>query len=296
MPMPEIKRPPLDGTGQLTPRHFQAIARAIEARVGIKLPLSKQTMVEGRLRRRLRALDLPTLAAYGEFLFEQGQLEREWKHLVDCVTTNKTDFFREPSHFDFLIREAAPSLLAGRRRRLLKVWSSASSIGAEAYTIAMVLADLMREGGLDDFAILGTDIATDVLEEARAGIYSSAMVAPVPPAMRQRYLMQSRSPGRDVVRIVPELRRRVRFDHLNLMDPEYPFDRDVDVIFCRNVLIYFDKPTQEVVVERLASHLRPGGFLMLGHSESMAGSGATSLVQVVPTVFQRPLLADRRAA
>ena len=282
---------------RLSPRHFQAIATVVEARTGIRLPPAKQTMVEGRLRRRLRALGLADLGQYGRLLFEEGGLEEEWVHVVDCVTTNKTDFFREPSHFEFLVREALPQLTrGGERRDGLKIWSAAASIGAEAFTTAMVLEDCVKAGRLSDFVILGTDISADVLAEARAAIYTRAMTAPIPPSMRQRYLMESRDPARDEVRIVPELRRRVRFQALNLMDREYRLDRDIDVIFCRNVLIYFDKAVQSAVVSRLVSHLRPGGFLILGHSESMAGGEATGVRQIVPTIFQRNAAAERRAA
>ncbi|WP_376989000.1 CheR family methyltransferase [Bosea sp. R86505] len=286
---------PLD---HLSDKHFNAIARFIEARVGIKLPQTKRTMVEGRLRKRVRALALPGLQAYGAHLFERGGLDDELVHLIDCVTTNKTDFFREPSHFEFLRDVAVPQITQrqGGRPPQLKIWSAASSTGAEAYTAAMVLQDMVAAGKLARFSILGTDVSTEVLRDARAAIYPRAFVAPVPAAMQQRYLMRSRNPREDVVRVTPELRRTVHFERLNLMDESYPFDRDVDVIFCRNVLIYFDKPTQNAVLSRLASHLRPGGFLMLGHSESMAGSGVDQLRSVVPTVYQAGSPAGARSA
>lgn len=273
-------------TDRFTDRQFQAIAELVQGQVGIQLPPSKRTMVEGRLRKRVRALGLGDLEAYGREVLDRGRHDEELVHLIDCVTTNKTDFFREPPHFDFLTRQAVPHLLAKAERRTIKVWSAACSTGAEAYTVAMVLEEMQRSGPKFGYSILGTDISSEVIETARAAIYPDEMLEAVPAAMRQRYLMQSRSPGKQVARIVPELRRRVQFHSLNLMDSNYPFDRDVDVIFCRNVLIYFDKKTQKAVVERLASHLRPGGFLILGHSESAAGSGASSVVQIVPTIFQ----------
>jgi chemotaxis protein methyltransferase CheR len=287
-----------DGCGHLTNAHFSAIAEVIEGRVGIKLPPGKRTMVEGRLRKRVRALGLSSLTDYARQLFEQGGLDDEIVHLIDCVTTNKTDFFREPAHFDFLRQTAVPKLLRahGPRPAALKIWSAACSAGAEAYTIAMVLQDLVAAGRNLRYSILGTDISTEVLREARAAIYTRDFVAPVPAAMQQRYVMRARDPRQHHVRIAPELRRRVQFEHLNLMDKTYPFDRDVDVIFCRNVLIYFDKPTQVAVISRLASHLRPGGYLLLGHSESMAGAGIDGLEQVVPTVYQAAASTLRRSA
>ncbi|PZN95879.1 MAG: chemotaxis protein CheR [Hyphomicrobiales bacterium] len=293
-----MKHPATESNDHLADKHFAAVAQVIESRVGIKLPQTKRTMVEGRLRKRVRALGLPGLQAYGAHLFERGGLDDELIHLIDCVTTNKTDFFREPSHFEFLRDVAVPQLTQrhGGRAPNLKIWSAASSTGAEAYTAAMVLQDLVAAGKVARFSILGTDISTEVLKEARAAIYPRAFVAPVPAPMQQRYLMRSKNPQEDVVRVAPELRRQVHFERLNLMDGSYPFDRDVDVILCRNVLIYFDRPTQAAVLARLASHLRPGGYLMLGHSESMAGNGVEGLRAVVPTVYQAGPAAGARSA
>ncbi|UJW85031.1 CheR family methyltransferase [Devosia sp. SL43] len=274
----------------LSLRDFKLIANLIGDEVGIKLPPAKRLMIEGRLRKRVRALGLPGLDAYASYLFQRDGLDAERPHLINAVTTNKTDFFREPEHFDLLESRLVPDLLAlrrGERQPLLKVWSAASSTGAEAYTLAMVLADLVAQRHDFRFAILGTDISTAVLEQGVRGVYPTELVAPVPPAKQQRYLMYARKPGaRPEVRIVPELRRLVRFDRLNLMDQTYPFDRDVDVIFLRNVLIYFDKADQEKVILRLVSHLRVGGYLILGHSESMIGTAVT-MRQVAPAVFQK---------
>lgn len=293
-----MKQPVPETYDHLADKHFTAIAKVIESRVGIKLPQTKRTMVEGRLRKRVRALGLSGLQAYGAHLFDRGGLDDELIHLIDCVTTNKTDFFREPSHFEFLRDVAVPQLAQrhGGRPPNLKVWSAASSTGAEAYTAAMVLQDLVAAGKVARFSILGTDISTEVLREARSAIYPRSFVEPVPSPMQQRYLMRSKDPGDALVRVAPELRRQVHFERLNLMDESYPFDRDVDVIFCRNVLIYFDRPTQQAVLSRLASHLRPGGYLMLGHSESMAGSGIDQLRSVVPTVYQAGSAAAGRSA
>lgn len=169
----------------------------------------------------------------------------------------------------------------------LKAWSAASSIGAEAYTMAMVLDDMARRGDRFSFSILGTDISTEVLTAAASGIYSHEMLAPIPPDFRRRYVMDARDAVRAEGRIVPELRRQISFQRLNLMDEQYAVDSDVDVIFCRNVLIYFDKPTQKAVIARLARHLRPGGYLIVGHSESMAGAGATGLAHVSSSIFQK---------
>ncbi|MFN3274301.1 MAG: CheR family methyltransferase [Paracoccus sp. (in: a-proteobacteria)] len=275
---------------RLSDADFQRIAALIGREVGIKLTPTKKMMVEGRLRRRSRQLGLPGIAAYGDHLFRQDGLESEMDHLINAVTTNKTDFFREPEHFDLMERTMVPELLAARRGEhmpVIKVWSAASSTGAEAYTAAMVLADMAAQRRDFRFAVLGTDISTEVLEQGLRAVYPLDQIAPVSAARQGRYLMFSQKPGpRSDVRIVPELRRLVRFERQNLIADSYPMDRDVDIILLRNVLIYFEKKDQEAVVSRLAGHLRPGGFLLLGHSESMIGT-PVSLTQVAPAVFKK---------
>lgn len=271
---------------QLQERHFAKLAQLVEDHTGIRLPATKRTMVEGRLRKRVRALGLTRLDEYGRAIFEGGKLNDEFIHLVDCVTTNKTDFFREPDHFTFLRERAIPAVASQRSGAPLKFWSAAASIGAEAYTIAMVAADAV---GIEErcFSVLGTDISTEVIAQAQRAVYPVSMIAPVPPAFRERYVMRAVNAERQEVRIVPELRRLVRFVNLNLMDDTYPIERDFDVIFCRNVLIYFSKATQDAVLRRLCSHLRRGGFLILGHSESLAGGDLDSMRQVAPTILRR---------
>ncbi len=271
----------------LSDRHFRSIAKLIEAQVGIKLPNGKRLMLEGRLQKRVRALNYSDINEYVEHLFEEDALEREIIHLIDVVTTNKTDFFREPSHFDFLRNVAVPELLKSHARpQVLKIWSAACSTGMEAYTTAMVLQDVLRTGSRFRFLVLGTDISTAVLRVAETAIYTRDMLEPVPDEFVKRYFLKSRNPSSDEVRLVPEIRQRVNFMRMNLMDVSYPVDRDVDVIFCRNVLIYFEREIQRKVVENLCTHLRPGGYLMVGHSESMVHSVVPGLKQVMPTIFR----------
>ena len=270
----------------LSDRHFRAIAQLIEGQVGIKLPAGKRLMLEGRLHKRVRALNYSGLNEYVDNLFDDHQLDTELMHLIDVVTTNKTDFFREPSHFDFIREVAVPALLKQRGRADLKVWSAACSTGMEAYTTAMVLDEMTRTGTRMRFRILGTDISTAVLRIAKAAIYTRDTLAPVPEDFVKRYFLRSRNRLSDEVRVAPELRRLTHFMRMNLMDTSYPVDRDVDIIFCRNVLIYFDKPAQRKVVSQLCEHLRPGGYLMVGNSESMVHSVVPGLKQVQPTIFK----------
>jgi chemotaxis protein methyltransferase CheR len=242
-------------------------------------------MLEGRLRRRLRALGMADVNDYCRFLFEEDGLADETIDLIDAVTTNKTEFFREPAHFDFLLEQGLPAL-ADKGRRQIKIWSAACSTGAEPYTIAMIMEEFRQARRDTDYSILCTDICTEVLAEALAGRFSVEMIEPVSAARRQRYLMRARDPARAEVRIKPHLRAKLSFARLNLMDETYPVDADMDIIFCRNMLIYLDKPTQAKVLERLCGRLSPGGYLLLGHSESIVGLDLP-VVQVANTVFQK---------
>lgn len=270
---------------QLSAKNFKRLAELIHGYSGIKMPVTKRTMLEGRLRRRMRANRIDTLNAYCGYLFDQGGMESEIIHLIDAVTTNKTEFFREPAHFRFLESTALPAI-ARTGRKSIKVWSAACSTGAEPYTLAMVLEEQRRAGGRQDYSILCTDLCTEVLGQAVAGMFSEAMIQPVPLELRRRYLMRARDARRNEVRIIPELRSRLSFARLNLMDEAYPVEPDMDLIFCRNILIYFDKATQAGVLQRLCAHLRPGGYLFLGHSESIVGIDLP-VTQIANTVFQR---------
>ncbi|MET0437303.1 MAG: CheR family methyltransferase [Devosia sp.] len=288
-----VSRAPIleaDGEDHLSQADFAKISALIGSEAGIRLPPAKRLMVEGRLRRRLRALQIATFDAYCDYIFRHDGLKAELPYLINVVTTNKTDFFREPEHFELMRSKMVPELLAardGERNPHLKIWSAASSTGAEAFTCAMVLADMAKASKNFRFSILGTDISTDVLDMGRRAVYPAEQIVPVPQSMQAQYLMWARKAGlRPDVRIVPELRRLVQFHRLNLMDEKYPFDRDVDIILLRNVLIYFDKADQAKVINRLVGHLRPGGYLLLGHSESMIGT-SIPVRQVAPAVFQR---------
>lgn len=269
----------------LSAGNFARLAAFIHDSAGIKMPTTKRTMLDSRLRRRVRATGTETIAGYCDWLFAGDNLEEESVYLINAVTTNKTDFFREPRHFDFLMDTLMPDFAKSGVRRL-RVWSAACSTGAEPYTIAMLLDANARDRNGPAFDILATDLDTEALEAARRGIFSADMVGVVPAALRNRYIMAARARGRAEVRMAPSLRAAINFARMNLMDDHYPVGPLLDLIFCRNVLIYFDKPTQERVVRKLADCLRPGGHLFLGHSESIAGIDLP-LHAVANTVFQR---------
>ncbi|WP_344706016.1 protein-glutamate O-methyltransferase CheR [Sphingomonas swuensis] len=272
-------------TDRIGKRNFEALANYIYAYAGIRMPPSKQTMLEGRLRRRQRAIGAPTLDDYCDYLFQDNNLEEEAEYLINAVTTNKTDFFREPYHFDYLRSTALPALIEAGTTSI-RVWSVACSSGAEPYTIAMVIDDVMTGRFAASYRILATDLDTQVLEIARAGIYPTDFVEPVPALLRQRYLMPSCDPDRHEVRVVPALRRSISFARLNLMDEKYPVGEPMHLVFCRNVLIYFDKEAQLRVVSQIVDRMAPGGLLFLGHSETIAGH-ELPLVQVANTIFRR---------
>ncbi|EME69557.1 chemotaxis protein CheR [Paramagnetospirillum caucaseum] len=257
------------GLGRIDNADFERIASFILSATGIKLTAAKKTMVEGRLYRRVRALGLSSISDYIAAVFDCGDCDDEVINLIDAITTNKTDFFREPAHFNFLTRVALPEL-AGTGH-VARFWSAACSIGAEPYTLAMVLSDFACAEPEWRFSILASDISTEVLATAARAVFPEEMVEPVPVSMRQRYLLRSSNPANKLVRMAPEIRSLVRFARINLVEDRYPVERDMDVIFCRNLLIYFDRETQEAVVRQLTSHLRPGGYLILGHTDSITG-------------------------
>jgi chemotaxis protein methyltransferase CheR len=276
-------------TVEMTERDFRRLSSFISDRCGIKLPPAKKTMLEGRLRKRLRALGLNDFGAYCDYVFSRSAGDPEHLHMIDAVTTNKTDFLREPQHFDYLTRKAVPHLLEvyglGRKTGL-NIWSAGCSTGEEPYTLAMCLSEFARTTGSIDFRILATDISTMVLDIARRGIYEHEKVEPIPLSWRQKYLLRSKDRTKGLVRIVPELRNLVKFQHLNLLADDFGHQEPQAVIFCRNVLIYFHRPTQLEVLQRLCRYLVPSGYLFVGHSETLHGLDLP-LVQAAPTIYQK---------
>jgi len=271
----------------ISDRDFARLCKLIYDKVGIALGSGKRTMLEGRIRHRLKELSISSYCGYCDYLFTDRGLDEELVHLIDVVTTNKTDFFREPGHFEFLASRALPEITAsldGRRPAL--VWSAGCSTGEEPYTLAIVLSEYARTHPDFAFRILATDVSTAVLKKAGLGIYPGETVRPVPSALRIRYFMRSREPGNERVRVVPELRAIVEFRRLNFLDSDYGVKARADAIFCRNVIIYFDRPTKQRILKKLADHLGPGGFLFLGHAESLLDHDLP-LVPVAPSLYRR---------
>ncbi|MDR3553408.1 MAG: protein-glutamate O-methyltransferase [Syntrophobacteraceae bacterium] len=276
-------------SAQMSDRDYHRLSKFIHDSCGITLPPAKKTMIEGRLRKRLRALGIESFGKYCEFVFDSGGMQSEHIHMIDVVTTNKTDFFREPDHFDYLTRTALPQLMLAHMpgaRKKVNIWSAACSTGEEPYTLAMVLGEFAEVCPGFDFSILATDISTEVLEKARLGIYDHDRAVPIPMVLRKKYLLKSRQKEKGLVRVTPELRNCVKFRRLNFLERDYGIEDRMDVVFCRNALIYFDRPTQERLVARFLNHMAPGGFLFVGHSESLHGMDL-SVEQTATTVYRK---------
>ena len=274
---------------KLTVAAFEKFSRFITLKLGIKMPPEKMSMLQSRLQRRLRELNLTSLEAYQDFLFHSPQAAEELNHFFDAVTTNKTDFFREAEHFDYLAGTALPKLDPGAARPWqFKLWCAGCSSGEEPYTLAMVLSEFTLTRPRFDFSILATDISTRVLQHAQQAVYDEARIAPVDLPLRKKYLLRSRDPQQARVRVIPELRQKIRFQPLNFMDDHYPVRDTFEVIFFRNVMIYFSKETQEAVIGKMCRNLAPGGYLFVGHSESLTGL-KIPVGPVGPAVYRKPL-------
>jgi chemotaxis protein methyltransferase CheR len=268
----------------LSRRDFARLRELINTETGICLGPEKKTMVEVRLKRRLRTLNMATYREYCDFVFGRRGMKEELIFLIDVITTNKTDFFREPQHFEFLVRTALPDLAVNAHAFV--IWSAGCSSGEEPYTLAMVLSEYAETHPGFRFRILASDISTAVLEKAEVGIYASECVAPIPLGLRRKYFLRSRNPQLTRVRVAPELRQLVEFRRLNFMDPDYSLAEKVDAIFCRNVLIYFDRATQESILRKLLHNLTPEGYLFVGHSESLHDMDLP-VVPVAPALYRK---------
>jgi chemotaxis protein methyltransferase CheR len=227
-------------------------------------------MLSARLQRRLRSLKLTTFAAYYRFLLKEDPSGDERRELINCVTTNKTSFFREPHHFTFLGDVFRRSFESPDPSRPFRVWSAACATGEEPYSIAMTLRDLADRSTVKrDFSILASDIDTQVLKFASTSIYQDDEMEPVSPPFRQRFFLRGRGSQVGRYRVKPELRAKVDFRPQNLIDPIWNVTPGFDAVFCRNALIYFEHQTQNQILRHMIACLKPGGYLIVGHSEQL---------------------------
>ena len=266
----------------ISSEEYQQFCALIYEKSGISLGDKKQALVTSRLSKRLHALNVSTFSAYYDLLTGDSNGD-EFVQMMDLISTNKTDFFREPKHFDFLRERILPELAQAKR---IRIWSSACSSGEEPYTIAMTLFDGVANPAEWDFKILASDLSTRVLAKAGAGVYDSERVYDVPPDTVRRHFLRGHESSDGLFKVKRHLAEMIRFRRINLMDPEFPIKSPLDLIFCRNVMIYFDRPTQETLVNKFHRYLKPGGYLFIGHSESLQWV-KHSFKLLAPTIYQK---------
>jgi chemotaxis protein methyltransferase CheR len=273
----------------LTRGEYELFRRLVYEKSGISLGDHKLTLVRARLGKRIREGGFRSYRAYFEYV-KNDPSGRELCALIDAISTNTTHLFREKQHFDFLA-DVLAEWVADRgwraAHRTIRLWSAACSSGEEPDSIAMTAHDIVHTYPDLQLKILATDISTRVLERAKAGLFEAHRLGTVPQTFRRRYLAPAQVDGDVLMQVAPELRRLITFAHFNLMAERFPFRYRFDAIFCRNVMIYFDRPTQQALVSKLVTHLCPGGYLLIGHSESLSAI-EHGLRYVRPTVYQRP--------
>lgn len=267
------------GEATLSSAHFERIIAMLHEHAGIRLRAGKEGLVRARLAKRLRALGLTDFDAYLDVV-ARDPARREFTEMVDVLTTNKTSFFREQAHFEFLQEEVLPACPGP-----VRLWSAGCSSGEEPYTLAMILREALPEPAARQAKILATDLSHRVLATAKAGIYPADALAEAPRTLAQKYWRPVAGDGAPRLEATPALRSLIQFGKLNLMD-RWPMRGPFDAIFCRNVMIYFDKATQQALVQRYWELLRPGGYLFVGHSESLTGL-AHRFTYVQPAVYVR---------
>ncbi len=269
---------------------FNRFSKFIQVEYGIRMPSSKKTTLEVRLYKRLKALGIESFGKYCDYVFSPKGIECEIPHMIDVVTTNMTVFFRDTESYDYLVQTVLPNLInqhgSGVREKLM-LWSAGCASGEEPYTLAMVLSEFTEKHHGFDFSVLATDVSTRVLKTAKRAIYEQDKAATIPTGLKMKYLMRSKDREKKLVRIVPELRSLVKFRRLNLMG-DFGMREPMDIIFCRNVIIYFNRTTQEKLLKRICNHLRPGGYIFLGSSENLVGFNMP-LEHVSSTIYRKPI-------
>jgi Methylase of chemotaxis methyl-accepting proteins len=270
---------------QISAEDYEFICRIVYEQSRIHLGRDKQGLVTSRLAKRLRQLNLGSYREYCQYL-ESSMGGEELRFLIDRISTNHTQFFREMKHFDFLGEKVLPNWRKTNPGETFRLWSAASSSGEEPYSLAIYLAEKLAPASSGLWHITATDISTRVLDIARKGIYEGDRLKDVSQEWLRRHFQKGVRDWEGHFRVKEELRSRVDFHHLNLLQPGYPFTKLFQVIFCRNVMIYFDRQTQTDLVSRLTEMLVPGGYLMVGHSESLSGI-KHSLKAVQPAVYQK---------
>lgn len=260
------------GAYDISEGEFEALRKLIHEHAGIALGSGKKQLLVARLSRRLRSLGLSSFAQYHALLVDHDPGGEEMRRMLNCVTTNQTDFFREKHHFEFLRErvfvEARERAQRGGPRKL-RIWSAGCSTGEEPYTIAMTVADFFGLNSGWDIKILASDIDTQVLDTAERGIYQDHRIANLPEAVKRAHFLRGKAESSGLVRVRPELQRLVTFRRINFMESPWPIQTSFDIIFCRNVIIYFDRETQRRLFTRMREKIAAHGYLFVGHSENL---------------------------
>ncbi|OQZ04260.1 MAG: hypothetical protein B6D34_04610 [Candidatus Brocadia sp. UTAMX1] len=270
-------------------KEFYLFQRLIYNESGISLTSAKKELLKSRLMKRLRERSLTSFKEYYQYVTEVDTTGEELISMLDCISTNLTEFFREPAHFEFLSKRVLPVLLAtkkGRHEKKIRVWCAGCSTGEEPYTISMILAEFIERIGEWDVKILATDLSTRVLKKAVQGIYARDRLRAIPIQMQNSYFEKVIYNFKDCYQIKDFVRNTVVFRRLNLTDEAFPFKGQFDFIFCRNVMIYFNKQTQSNLVSKFYKHLVPDGYLFIGHSESLTGTDS-KFRYIQPTIYQK---------
>lgn len=263
---------------------FRRISEFIQNNFGIKLPDQKRIMVQGRLHKRLAALEMNNFSSYVKYLFSEEGMNKEIPVMVDLISTNKTNFFRESAHFNTLTDVALTDFVEKHKFSTLNVWSAGCSSGEEVYTLAMVIEEFFENHKGYRYKILGTDISRRMLQKASQAIYDLKDVENIPLHLKKKYLLKNKNRDIPKIRIKPELRNRAKFAYLNFMAEKFNLKVKFDIVFCRNVIIYFERNIQKEVLCKIIDHIKPNGYLFLGHSESITDMGLP-LKKISPTVF-----------
>ncbi len=274
-------------TKDLTPGEYELFRKLIYKESGIELGGEKMQLLRARLGKRLRQGGFSSFRAYYDHVVED-QTGGELSTLLDAVSTNTTHLFREEGHFDFLrkvIKRWVEDAAWCAENQTLRIWSAGCSSGEEPYSIAMVVHDALKAHPRIQPKILATDLSIQMLRQAKLGLFEPQRIGKVPAAFGKRYLRKTTSERGPLLEVAPQLRKLITFARFNLMTPTFPFRFGFHVIFCRNVMIYFDKTTQEALVARYAKHLKTGGYLLIGHSESL-NSLEHPLTYVEPTIYR----------
>jgi len=293
----ELSLLPLAYDIQVTDREFALFRELVSAQTGITLNDHKRHLLRARLGKRLRALGLQSLSAYYEYLTQHDPAGQEMVRFVNAITTNKTDFFRELHHFRYLQEQWAPARRASIAKsgdRQVRFWSAGCSSGEEPYTLAIVLNEALRTEPGWDMKILASDLDTEMLARAEAGIFPIEGTSSIPPPLLSRYFLRGVGSWAGYVKVRQELRECVSFRRINFNDDSWPIQSRFDGIFCRNVLIYFNRETQRRILQRLLDFLKPDGVLFLGHSESIFGlvDGLQHLGNTIYTREQKAVMSD----